>query len=80
VLRRWQVRDGRLFSDHELQLRNEVHNELTVRTQRLAKGIPPLAKLRLAPQDAQNRFRAAFGRFLGVFARAEHPLASAVSR
>src|SRR5882724_3065356 len=29
VLRR-QVRDWRLFSDHELQLGNEVHDELTV--------------------------------------------------
>ncbi len=35
VLRR-QVRDRRLFSDHELQLGNEVDDELTIRTQRLA--------------------------------------------
>src|ERR1700716_1820851 len=28
----------------------------------------------LPPQDAQNRFQAAFVRFLGVFATAEHPL------
>jgi PAS domain S-box-containing protein len=34
---------------------------------------PPVADL--PPQDAQNRFQAAFVRFLGVFARAEHPLA-----
>src|SRR6202011_5758504 len=47
VLRR-QFRDRRLFSDHELQLRNEVHDELTIRAQRLAQGIPPPAKLRLA--------------------------------
>src|SRR6266403_2621888 len=47
VLRR-QVRDRRLFSDHELQFRNEVHDELTVRAERLAQGIPPPAKLRLA--------------------------------
>src|SRR3981081_2748505 len=47
ILRR-QVRDWRLFSDHELQLRNEVHDELTVRAQRLPQGIPPPAKLRLA--------------------------------
>src|SRR5260370_37303333 len=46
VLRR-QLRDGRLFSDHELQLGNEVHDELTVRAQRLAQGILPPAKLRL---------------------------------
>src|SRR6266853_6229933 len=47
VLRR-QVRDRRLFSDHELQLRNEVDDELTVRAQRLTQGAPPSAKLRLA--------------------------------
>src|SRR6266550_2397400 len=47
VLRR-QVRDWRLFSDHELQLRNEVHDKLTVRAQRLAQSAPPPAKLRLA--------------------------------
>ena len=29
----------------------------------------------LAPQDAQHRFQAVFRRFLGVFARPEHPLA-----
>src|SRR5258705_69824 len=29
----------------------------------------------LPPQDAQNRFQMAFRRFLGVFARKEHPLA-----
>ena len=34
---------------------------------------PPVAEL--PPQDAQNRFQVAFVRFLGVFARAEHPLA-----
>jgi PAS domain S-box-containing protein len=34
---------------------------------------PPVADL--PPQDAQNRFQMVFRRFLGVFARAEHPLA-----
>jgi PAS domain S-box-containing protein len=29
----------------------------------------------LAPQDAQNRFKLVFRRFIGVFARPEHPLA-----
>jgi PAS domain S-box-containing protein len=29
----------------------------------------------LAPQDAQNRFQLVFRRFIGVFARPEHPLA-----
>ena len=28
----------------------------------------------LAPQDAQNRFQLVFRRFLGAFARREHPL------
>src|SRR6202140_4313020 len=34
---------------------------------------PPVPDL--PPQDAQNRFQMAFRRFLGVFARKEHPLA-----
>ena len=34
---------------------------------------PPVPEL--PPQDAQNRFQMVFGRFLGVFARKEHPLA-----
>jgi predicted ATPase len=34
---------------------------------------PPVADL--SPQDAQNRFQMVFRRFLGVFARKEHPLA-----
>jgi predicted ATPase len=34
---------------------------------------PPVPDLR--PQDAKNRFQMAFRRFLGVFARKEHPLA-----
>jgi PAS domain S-box-containing protein len=34
---------------------------------------PPVADL--PPAEAQNRFQAAFVRFVGVFARAEHPLA-----
>src|ERR1700688_1171167 len=45
---RWQVRHRRLLSEHELQLRNEVDDELTVRAQRLAQGAAPSAKLRLA--------------------------------
>jgi hypothetical protein len=46
ILRR-QVWDGRLFSDDELELGNEVHDELTVRPERLAQRISPPAKLRL---------------------------------
>jgi PAS domain S-box-containing protein len=34
---------------------------------------PPVADL--PPQDAQNRFQMVFRRFLGIFARKEHPLA-----
>jgi predicted ATPase len=34
---------------------------------------PPVPDL--LPQDAQNRFQLVFRRFLGVFAREEHPLA-----
>jgi PAS domain S-box-containing protein len=34
---------------------------------------PPIPDL--SPQDAQNRFKIVFRRFLGVFARPEHPLA-----
>ena len=34
---------------------------------------PPVADL--PPQDAKNRFQSVFRRFLGVFARKEHPLA-----
>jgi PAS domain S-box-containing protein len=34
---------------------------------------PPVADL--PPQDAKNRFQMVFRRFVGVFARAEHPLA-----
>jgi PAS domain S-box-containing protein len=41
--------------------------ELVIGTQ------PPVAEL--PPQDAKNRFRLVFRRFLGVFARPEHPLA-----
>src|SRR4029077_20676591 len=33
---------------------------------------PPVPEL--PPQDAQRRFQLVFRRFLGVFARAEHPL------
>src|SRR3984957_13998507 len=47
VLRR-QVRDRRLRSDNELELTNEADDELAVWAQRLAQGIPPPAKLRLA--------------------------------
>src|ERR1700737_1226873 len=47
VLRR-QVRDRWLSSDHKLQRGNEVDDKLTVRAQRIAQGVSPPAKLRLA--------------------------------
>src|SRR3979411_2344916 len=47
VLRR-QLRDRWLFADHEFELWNEVDDELTIRPQRLAQGVPPSAKLGLA--------------------------------
>ena len=47
ILRR-QVGDRRLCSDHQFQLGNEIDDELAVRAQRLAQGVPPLAKLHLA--------------------------------
>src|SRR6202045_2634161 len=53
---RRQVRDWRLFPDHEFQLGNEVNDELTIRAQRLAQSIPPPAKLGLAlSQDRANK-------------------------
>ena len=53
--------NGRLIVDLVPEL------ELVIGTQ------PPVADL--PPQDAKNRFRMVFRRFLGVFARQEHPLA-----
>jgi hypothetical protein len=44
VLRR-KFGDGRLISYDELQFGDQVHNELTVRTYRLTKGVTPLAQL-----------------------------------
>src|SRR6202046_3687811 len=47
ILRR-QVRDRRLFSDHQFQLGNQVHNDLTILAQRLPQGVPPGTEPRLA--------------------------------
>src|SRR6202007_1084501 len=47
VLRR-QVWNGRLFPDKELDLRDEIDDELAIRTQSLLKSVPPLAYLRFA--------------------------------
>ena len=46
VLRRQGPRQG-LFSNHGLQLGDELDDELAIRAQRLAQGIPPPAKLGL---------------------------------
>ena len=52
VLRR-QVRHRWLFSDHKVQLGNEVDDELTIWAERLGKGLPPPGKLGLAPGKEQ---------------------------
>ena len=49
-----QVRDRPLFADHELQLGNEVHHELTVVAQRLAQRVPPPAELRIALRQKRS--------------------------
>src|ERR1700733_14482344 len=43
-----QVRDRRLFTNNELQLRNQIDDELTIQSKRAAKGFAPPAKLFLA--------------------------------
>ena len=43
-----QVRDRGLLSDHQLQLWNQVHDELTIGTQRVAERLPPAAKFHFA--------------------------------
>src|SRR6516225_5357186 len=47
LLRR-KLRDGRLLSDNQLQLGDSVDNELPIETQRLPKGIAPVAQFRVA--------------------------------
>src|ERR1700722_7793213 len=47
-LLRPQVWNTRMLSDNELKFRNEVHDELSIRTERLAQGIPPPAKFHVA--------------------------------
>src|ERR1700730_1920111 len=45
---RRKIRDRLLRSNDELELGNEIHDELTIRAQGLAKGVAPSAELRLA--------------------------------
>ena len=47
VLRR-ELRNGRLLADEELHLRDEVHDQLAVRAQRLADGVAPAGDLGVA--------------------------------
>ena len=52
---RWQVRDRRLFADHELQLGNETRDELAVRLHGLPDGIAPASEFRfVAAKDHQH--------------------------
>ena len=47
VLRR-DLRDGRLFADHQLEVGNQIYHQLTIRTHSLPDRIPPLADFLLA--------------------------------
>ncbi|MBV8662951.1 MAG: AAA family ATPase, partial [Hyphomicrobiales bacterium] len=71
-------------SDAELAgWRNALHEALGDNGQLLVDLVPELALIvgdqpdvpELGPKDAQYRFQRVFRRFLGVFARPEHPLA-----
>src|SRR5208282_5876658 len=58
---RRSVRNGRLMVDLVPELKLIIGDQ------------PPIPELE--PQQAQSRFQLVFGRFIGVFARPEHPLA-----
>src|SRR5580693_4091972 len=45
---RWQVCNGWLFPDEELDLGDKVDDQLAVRFHRVQKGVPPLADLLFA--------------------------------
>ena len=71
-------------SDGEVsQWRDKIVEALGANGQLISNLLPELELIMgkqppvpdLPPQDAQNRFKVAFRRFLGVFARPEHPLA-----
>src|SRR5271155_4470636 len=47
-LLRPRVWNSRLLSDDELELRNEVHDELAIRAERLGERIPPTTQFHLA--------------------------------
>ncbi len=78
------VRDLLSKSDAEVEpWRRALVEALAPNGQLIVNLIPELALIigeqpsvpALPPQDAQNRFQFVFRRFLGVFARREHPLA-----
>ena len=71
-------------SETELgQWRNALHEALGPNGQLMVELVPELAFIigpqsqvpQLPAQDTQNRFQTVFRRFLGVFAKPEHPLA-----
>src|SRR5580692_1158027 len=75
-----------LLSRSEVELgrwRDDLREALGPNGQLIVNLVPELelvigkqpAVTNLPPQDAQNRFQMVFRRFLGVFARKEHPLA-----
>ena len=75
-----------LLAQSELELdrwRNALREALGLNGQLIVNLVPELELVigkqlpvpELPPQDAQSRFQTVFRRFLGVFARPEHPLA-----
>src|ERR1700726_5308418 len=81
VLRR-KLRDGRLVTDDELQLGNEIGHEPAVRAERLQKSVAPTAKLGVAlPEQSPNKAVKSLGQrrignvalVLVEFARREKP-------
>ena len=66
-LLRLKVRDRRLVSDDELQFGDEVDHELSVRTERLEKGVAPLGQLgvTLAQQAANEALESLGDRRIG---------------
>ncbi len=80
---RWSVRSLRKARPEVGQWRQALLEALGPNGQIVASLIPELSLIigeqppvpELPPQDRQNRFQMVFRRFLGVFARPEHPLA-----
>ena len=70
---RWSLAGGGPFSNEALGPNGQLIVNLVPELELLIGTQPPVADL--PPQDAKNRFQMVFRRFLGVFARKEHPLA-----